>query len=445
MSKILVIDDEKYMLNAIKQFLEVNNFKVTTAQNGKIAYDILSKNTFDIIISDLKMPEMDGLTLIKKIKKTKIITPIIVLTAFGTMDDAVECMKVGANDFLAKPFKVDELLKTINKLLRPKDSDHKGIINKKLNMIGESPAFRSVIDLAQRIAKEDIPVLLLGETGVGKEEFAKMIHIHSPRSKGNFISVNCGAIPQELIESELFGYKKGAFTGAYDDKKGIFESGNNGTVFLDEIGDLPLPAQIKLLRFLENNTFLPIGDTKEKKVNIRMIFATNKDLKKQVKIKEFREDLYYRINIFPIYIPPLRERKEDIPLLIKEFIGSVNREIKVDSKFYKMVKKYNWPGNIRELKHFIERVVFLDNDNFLGIEDIPRDFYNNVHQKELIKSTEIDNFHKLKNEMIKTFEFSYFSNLLEQTGWNINKAAKLSGLSRKSIYQKIENLNIKKV
>ncbi len=444
MSNILVVDDEKYMLNAIKQFLALNNFQVTTAGNGKIAYDILSKNSFDIIISDLKMPEMDGLTLIKKIRKSKIITPIIVLTAFGTMDDAVECMKFGANDFLAKPFKIDELLNTIKKLLTTPSGNIEIDMDKNLNLIGESPAFKSAMDLAERIAKEDVPVLLLGETGVGKEEFAKLIHTSSNRSGENFISVNCGAIPRELIESELFGYRKGAFTGAYSDKKGIFESANNGSVFLDEIGDLPMSAQVKLLRFLENHTFLPIGDAKERKVNIRMVFATNKNLRKQVEKNEFREDLYYRINIFPIYIPPLRERKEDIPILIRKFVGEIKRGITIADDFYKVLTKYNWPGNIRELKHFIERLSFLDSDNIFDVSDIPRDFYNSVHQKDLIKNTKIDNFHKLKNEVIKSFEFSYFSNLLEQTGWNINKASKLSGLSRKSIYQKIEDLDIKK-
>ncbi|MCK5399175.1 sigma-54-dependent Fis family transcriptional regulator, partial [bacterium] len=292
--------------------------------------------------------------------------------------------------------------------------------------------------------QKDIPILLQGETGTGKEVFARTIHRNSKRSKGNYISVNCGAIAQELIESELFGYMKGAFTGAYEDKEGIFQAADGGTVFLDEIGDLSMTAQVKLLRFLENSTFMKVGGTKEKKVDIRLIFATNRDLRSLIKEKKFREDLYYRINIFPVFIPSLKERLDDIEILAKKFLAESKSGMSLSSDVLKLMKKHNWPGNIRELKHFIERMSIISDSDEITPEDVPADFFNAVMQKEYASSEHLGKYMDVKNKVVRSFDFNYFSNLLDSTGWNINQASRLSGVSRKTIYQKIEDLELKK-
>ncbi|MCK4642957.1 sigma-54-dependent Fis family transcriptional regulator [bacterium] len=443
MNKILILDDEKFLREGIEKILRKKGFKVFSGKNGIEGLEILKENAVDIIITDLRMPDMDGAEFIHTIRENGLRIPVIVLTAFGTIEQAVETLRGGASDFLTKPFELDQLLNRIKDLLHPKDTS---LTNKgeKGDILGNSPAIKNALELTLKGAQKDIPILLQGETGTGKEVFARAIHRNSKRSKGNYISVNCGAIAQELIESELFGYMKGAFTGAYEDKEGIFQAADGGTVFLDEIGDLSMTAQVKLLRFLENSTFMKVGGTKEKKVDIRLIFATNRDLRSLIKEKKFREDLYYRINIFPVFIPSLRERLDDIEILAKKFLAESKSGMSISSEVLKLMKKHNWPGNIRELKHFIERMSIISDSDEIMPEDVPPDFFNAVMQKEYASSEHLGKYMDVKNKVVRSFDFNYFSNLLDSTGWNINQASRLSGVSRKTIYQKIEDLELKK-
>ncbi|MCK5598079.1 sigma-54-dependent Fis family transcriptional regulator [bacterium] len=443
MNKILILDDEKFLREGIEKILRKKGFKVFSGKNGIEGLEILKENAVDIIITDLRMPDMDGAEFILKIRENGLRIPVIVLTAFGTIEQAVETLRGGASDFLTKPFALDQLLNRIKDLLHPAKTG-RAKNGEKGDILGNSPAIRNALELTLKGAQKDIPILLQGETGTGKEVFARTIHRNSKRSKGNYISVNCGAIAQELIESELFGYMKGAFTGAYEDKEGIFQAGDGGTVFLDEIGDLSMTAQVKLLRFLENSTFMKVGGTKEKKVDIRLIFATNRDLRSLIKEKKFREDLYYRINIFPVFIPSLKERLDDIEILAKKFLAESKSGMSLSSDVLKLMKKHNWPGNIRELKHFIERMSIISDSDEITPEDVPADFFNAVMQKEYASSEHLGKYMDVKNKVVRSFDFNYFSNLLDSTGWNINQASRLSGVSRKTIYQKIEDLELKK-
>ncbi len=443
MSKMLIADDEKFMLDVLLRMMKKEGYEVFGAKDGAEGLEIASRVKPDLIITDLRMPETDGKEMIRVLREAGMNMPVIVMTAFGSIDEAVECLKLGANDFITKPFDLSLLLKRVNSLLEKAEKKEKPV-KQKAKLIGESPAFINTMELAKKSAPSHIPVLLLGDTGTGKEVVAGYIHENSERSKKPFFAVNCVSIPHELIESEFFGYKKGAFTGAYEDKDGLFHAVDGGTLFIDEIGELPEDIQVKLLRFLENSKFSRVGDTKVIQADIRFIFATNKNLKTLVEKGRFRSDLYYRINIFPIYLPPLRERPEDIEILAKHFISSEKPAMKTSLDFIKMLNKHKWPGNIRELKHFIERAVLLDKDGILNEEDIPGDFFNGIMEKDISLNREIGNFNEIKTNIIRTFEYNYFTNLLDHTGWNINKASRLSGLSRKTIYQKIETLKIKK-
>jgi len=445
--KILIVDDDCSIREYLRDILAEHNFTMLFAENGVQAYNILKLNkSIDITFLDLKMPEMDGMTLLRKIFKEKINTMVIILTAFGSVETAVEATKMGAYNFLEKPIKPFEVLSEINDVLKTGNNINKRFeiaSENDINLNGVSDKIRDLRNSIKYIAPTEGRVLIYGENGTGKELVAKLIHKYSKRVKALFVPVNCAAIPSELVESELFGYKKGAFTGAVSDKKGKFELAENGTIFLDEIGDMSLQMQAKLLRVIEDGYIHKIGEGKEENVDVRIIAATNKNLELLINRKKFREDLYYRLNVITLEVPPLRERKEDIPYLVENFINIFSKKNncvrKVFSEYcYELFMGYNWPGNVRELKNLVEKIVLLidkkniDSDDLLSVWE---------------KGTDIHGFLKDKNirdykESKKIFEKRFLVNALRRNSLNILKTAKEIGMDKAWIYKKVKELGI---
>lgn len=366
MYRILVVDDDEQMRVALSATLKHLQYEATVAKDAKEALKYLKKERFDVILSDLKMPKIDGVEFLKEAKKITKETPFIMITAFGDVKTAVESMKSGAFDFILKPFSQEALKKVIDLAIShsnlsqniPHEENHAQ------EFIFSSLTMKKIVELAKKIAKTDVTVLLIGESGTGKEVIARFIHAHSNRARGNFVAVNCAAIPNNLLESEMFGYEKGAFSGAIRSHPGKFEQANHGTLLLDEISEMPLELQAKLLRVIQEKTIDRIGATKTTEVDVRIICTTNRDIETDVKEGKFREDLYYRINVFPIKIPPLRERKEEIPRLSRFFLDRFSRQfnkniIGFTESALEMLKNYPWPGNVRELQNVIERAVVL--------------------------------------------------------------------------------------
>jgi two-component system response regulator GlrR len=435
--KVLIVDDDKDILSLLSIKLKKEGFSVMTENSPIKALEIFSLENFDVVLLDQRMPEMEGIEFLDYIKDSNRDIPVIIMTAFAEIKDAVEAIKKGAYHFITKPIDFEELKVILHQalnfsLLKKEVKELKEIIN--TDIIAESKQMKSIIQQVNRIAPFDINVLITGESGTGKEVLSKYIHKNSKRKNKPFIAINCGAIPHDLLESELFGYSKGAFTGAYSDKKGIIEEANGGTLFLDEIGELPLDLQVKLLRVLQENEIKPIGSNKPKKINVRFIAATNKNLERLIKEGKFREDLFYRLNVISIKIPPLRQRKEDIIPLAKFFLKkySLKYEIpekKLSEKAIQQLLDYNWKGNIRELEHAIERTILVTNGYIINkIEGIPV-------SKSYIK---IKPFKEAKEE----FERNYLENLLKETGWNISKASKLSKKTRAEIYRLMKKYHI---
>lgn len=440
MKRILAFDDDKRVLDALYGLLTENKFKVYKCTESKDVFNTLENHHIDLILAETHMAEAPGQGLLKELNKRGLDIPVIMLSTLSETDEAIKCVSQGAADWLGKPLKPCLVIHRVKEALQKKEKLRLGKVKSK-RLIGNSPAFLNALDLAKRGAAKDIPVLLLGDTGTGKEEFAKAIHRNSPRSKRSFMALNCGAIPSELIESELFGHKKGAFTGAMEDKPGVFSAADGGTLFLDEVGELSPGAQVKLLRFLEDSTFTPVGGTRQRKVDIRLIFATNKDLTKLISQRKFRKDLYYRINIFPVYLPPLRERKGDIQLLTEHFLKKSAPKKRISPELSLLISKLKWEGNIRELKHFLERITIIDSDGILDMDDVPPEFLGT----ESVATFRYGGEYKgVLETIIEDFDRRYFTDLLERTHWNINKAARVSGLSRRSIYNKIEKLGLER-
>ena len=383
-SSILLIDDD-VNLNRVTQFqLEENKYRVTTALNGLEGIEKFKKKTTDIIITDLQMPKLGGMELIKEIRKINKDVIIIVITAYGSVESAVKACKLGADEYIAKPFGIEELIFIIEKAVRFKEIVLQNMylkyeIKEKYdyeNIIGNDSKMKELFQLIDRVSKSDSTVLLLGESGTGKELIARAIHNKSPRKEKNFVAVNCAAIPDMLIESELFGHVKGAFTGAYKDRIGKFELAHKGTIFLDEIADLNFEIQAKLLRTLQEKEIERVGESAPINVDVRIIAATNKDLKKLISENKFREDLFYRINVIPITIPPLRDRKSDVPLLIEHFKEQYapQRKLEFSDDVIKEMQNYNCPGNIRELENLVERIAVIKYEGEVTIKDLP--FFN---------------------------------------------------------------------
>ena len=369
MAKILVIDDERSIRNTLKDILEFEKHKVTLAENGKQGLETALNEFFDIIFSDIKMPEMDGIELLEQLREKEVEAPVIMISGHGNIETAVDCIKKGAFDFLEKPIDLSRLLVTVRNALEKNNlvtetKTLKKKVAKKLQMIGNSPSIEKVREMIRKVAPTDARVLITGANGTGKEVVARLLYEYSNRVQGPYVEVNCAAIPSELIESELFGHEKGSFTSAVKQRIGKFEQADNGTIFLDEIGDMSLSAQTKVLRALQESEISRVGSDKNIKVNVRVIAATNKNLKKEIELGNFREDLFHRLNVIPIHVPTLDERKDDIPLLITHFSELICAEQGIqlkhfDAKAVKALQERSWTGNIRELRNVVERLIIL--------------------------------------------------------------------------------------
>ena len=388
MQKILIVEDEKSISNILENILsdEIQGSEITIAENGLDAYKLIEKNDFDLIISDIKMPKLSGNELLTQSLSIKPESVFLMISGHADIDTAVTCLKNGAYDFISKPIDINRLITSVKNALEKKDLQNtknslikentqlKKKVSKKYQMIGESPALKNIQNMIEKVAPSDARVLITGSNGSGKELVAHAIHSLSERSKNPIVEVNCAAIPSELIESELFGHVKGSFTGAIKDKQGKFEQANGGTLFLDEIGDMSLVAQAKVLRALQENKVSPVGSDKEIKVDVRVLAATNKDLKKEIEVGKFREDLYHRLSVIEIHVPSLDERKDDIPILVKHFAKLISEEQgtsvkEFDDKAIKTLQNFSWTGNIRELRNVVERLIILGS-NPVTAEDV---------------------------------------------------------------------------
>lgn len=379
MTKVLVVDDEKSIRNTLKEILEYEKYEVTLAENGMQALDLLKKNSFDVALLDIKMPEMDGIEVLEQVAEKYPDLQVVMISGHGNVDTAVKAVKMGAYDFIEKPLDLNRLLVTIRNATDRTDliNETKTLrkkINKKYDMVGESPAINQIKEMVDRVAPTDARVLITGQNGTGKEVVARWLHNHSNRYDGPFVEVNCAAIPSELIESELFGHEKGAFTSAIKQRKGKFEQAENGTLFLDEIGDMSLSAQAKVLRALQENKISRVGADKDIKVDVRVVAATNKNLEEEIKGNRFREDLYHRLSVILIHVPSLNERLDDIPLLADHFIAQICEEygvpkVAITKEALAELATINWTGNIREFRNVIERLLILC-DNQIEKEDV---------------------------------------------------------------------------
>ena len=383
MGKILVIDDDKPIRNTLREILEFEKFKVDDAEDGEAGISKIKKSQYDLVLCDIKMPKMDGIEVLEKIQEIQPDLPVVMISGHGSIETAVEAIKLGAFDFIAKPLDLNRLLVTVrnaldkNELVEETKSLRKKVFKSKLNdIIGDSKPIQEVKEMIAKVAPSDARVLITGGNGTGKELVAIKLHQNSSRKKMPFVEVNCAAIPSELIESELFGHEKGAFTSAIKQKKGKFEQAEGGTLFLDEIGDMSASAQAKVLRALQENKISRVGGEKDIKVNVRVVAATNKDLRKEIEANNFREDLYHRLSVILIHVPSLNDRKEDIPLLTDFFLKKVSQEQgmqqkKITDKAIKALQDYNWTGNIRELRNVIERLLILG-ENEITEDDVKR-------------------------------------------------------------------------
>ncbi len=378
--KIVIAEDDLSLSRIMEYSLKDEGFEVNVFSNGKEALSFLQEKNVDLIISDLTMPEMGGMELLKEVQKIKLESPFIIITAFGTINSAVEAMKAGAYDYITKPFSQEELVLVVKKALELKSLKEENINLKSQlvekykfeNFVGKSPKMEKVFELISRVAGTTSNILILGESGTGKELVAKAIHYHSPRKEGPFVAVQCAAIPSALLESELFGHVKGSFTGAIKDREGKFELADEGTLFLDEIAEMSPEMQAKLLRAIQEREIERVGGSSPVKIDVRIIAATNQDLERLVKEKKFREDLYYRLNVISITLPPLRERKEDIPILIEHFLKKFgDKDCSIEDEAMKVLMSYSWHGNVRELENTIERALVLKKDNIIKKENLP--------------------------------------------------------------------------
>jgi len=436
--KILLVDDEKEYLDVIKLILESNQFKVETANSGQEALKKLKKESFDLVITDLIMPNMTGLELLDKIKEDFSDSEVIIFTGYGSVQNAVDAMKKGAFSYFIKSHDPDELIleiKKVEKLRRYiKRSTHE-----KSDFVFETknPGFRKVLDTIEKAAKTDVSILLLGESGVGKEILAQYIHQLSPRNQEAFVPVNCHAFSESLLESELFGHEKGAFTGANEMRIGRFEAADYGTLFLDEIGDTTLNIQVKLLRSLESKAIERIGSNQLREIDFRLICATNRDLNTLIEQSEFREDLFYRVSTIAVTIPPLRERKEDLPALIQYFFDKVKTEMKkdivhIEDLVISRLLQYDYPGNIRELRNIIERLVVLSENGEILAEDLPEHFSGEPTEGETLRS--------YRDQAEKVFIIK----TLEENKYNMTRSAEQLGISRRQLFNKVEKYKIEK-
>ena len=447
--RILVVDDEDIIRESLTFVLKKEGYIVQDAENGLVAYNILQEESFDLVITDLEMPEMKGIELLEEIKKLNIQTSVIIITAFGSLDTAICALRSGASDYLLKPVEFDELLIKIKRLFEVKNLLLENrLLRKEVqrnfdfeNIIGKSPAIKKIYDMVQVVAETDTTVLITGKSGTGKELVARALHYNSRRKNKPLISVNCGTIAENLIESELFGHKRGAFTGAISDKEGLVKAADGGTLFLDEISELPLQLQVKLLRILQEKEFTPVGSTAPILVNVRFLASTNRDLKEEVAGGRFREDLYYRLNVVEINLPSLKEREEDIPLLADHFLNKyrteMNRNIKgIDPEAMRAMMAYEWKGEIREVENTIERAVIFCKQEFIGLKDLPQIFSSKTGAVDFSKIGSLD-------DSVRKFEKDYIFKALENNNFDKEKTAELLKVGLSTLYRKLKELDIK--
>lgn len=445
---ILVVDDEESIRKSLAGVLNDEGYNVSLARDGEEALAFLDRSLPSLILLDIWMPGFDGIEVLKRIKEKDSSIPVIMISGHGSIDVAVKATKLGAYDFIEKPLSLEKVLLTVNHALQEKKLQEENRqllkrIEKKYELIGVSKSIKMLKEQIKVVAPTDSWVLITGENGTGKELVARNIHLLSKRSNKPFIEVNCAAIPEELIESELFGYEKGAFTGANTRKEGRFDLADGGTLFLDEIGDMSLRTQAKILRILQEQRFVRVGGVESIEVDVRVIAATNKDLKKEIEKGSFRSDLYYRLNVIPFHIPPLRERREDIPVFIDYFLNLYAKEMgkrqkTISRDAMRLLEAYSWPGNVRELKNLVERLVIMVPKETIDVEDLP-DYIRSETEDSSYK--EIFRYPSLRKAR-KVFEREFILAKLEENNGNVTKTAREIGIERSSLYRKIKEYGI---
>ncbi|MCX7011047.1 MAG: sigma-54 dependent transcriptional regulator [Candidatus Sumerlaeota bacterium] len=457
MNKVLIVDDEKNMREMLRDILRDRRIDAIPCGDGETALEKMAQEPFDACILDLSLPGISGLEVLRRTRDLTTPVPIIMITAYGTIDTAVEAMRLGAFDFIIKPFDVSRIIQTVSKCLEaaslvskiqwsgPQFEDSRG---QTIQIVGQDEKFRHIFDMVQKIARTDAAVLIRGESGTGKELVAQAIHCNGPRKDGPFIAVNCSALPDTLLESEFFCFEKGAFTGAYNVKRGKFELADGGTIFLDEIGDMPPGMQVKLLRVLQERVFMRIGGEKEIRVDVRVIAATNRDLEAAVADGEFREDLYFRLNVATIFLPPLRERRGDIPELARFFVARAAaknnaRPLEVPDDTMARIQSYEWRGNIRELENSIERATILGDPNLIAPSQIPAAGGKREREAASAEPIALPDGILTLDEATAMAQREAIVRALRKTVGNKAEAARLLGISNKTLYNKLSDLDIK--
>lgn len=451
--RILVVDDEESFRHMLSVILKKEKYEVETASNGEEALQKVISTPFDQILCDIRMPQMDGLEFLKEVQKAGVESTIIMMSAYGTIDTAIEAMKLGAYDYISKPFKTDEIILTLRKAeereqLRKENQLLRREVLREYsfeNIVSKNAKMKEIFEVIKKVAPYKSTILIMGESGTGKELVARALHYNSDRSKRPFVAVNCGAIPENLLETELFGHVKGAFTDAIRTKRGLFEEADGGTLFLDEIGELPPQLQVKLLRVLQEGEIRRVGESKPIKVDVRIISATVKDLAREVNEGRFRDDLFYRLNVLPIHIPPLRERREDIPLLIEHFIKkftqSTNKKVVgIDSKALEVLMNYKWSGNVRELENTIERAVVLTDGENIMLENLPPEI-REFKEEEVSLPPVAEEEYSIKKAS-KVLETNLIKKALKKTKGNHTHAARLLEISHRALLYKIKEYGI---
>src|SRR5216684_1504873 len=444
---IVVADDEALARQSVAELLREEGYHVYEAADGQAALQILEEVDVDLVLSDLRMPSVDGLAVLQKIREVYPQTMVVLMTAYASVETVVEALRLGAQDYLLKPLLFDDLLHKVRHLLEHKRQAWeiqllRREVSRHFNfdgMVGRSPAMKEIFALTKKVAPTNATVLITGESGVGKEVVARLIHSHSLQKDHVFLPINCSAIPEALLESQLFGHTKGAFTGAVGTQEGLFQRARGGTIFLDEIGEMPLTLQPKLLRAIEEREILPVGATTPVKIAVRILAATNRDLKKEIEASRFREDLYYRLNVIELNIPPLRDRREDIPPLVEHLVHRHNQELKkaykgVDNPTMKLLMSLPWKGNVRELDNVLERAMILGDGEWISPADLPR--------WEMPEGTRVVPLSDNLKEAVQAYEKSHIETVLKKTNGDKKGAAELLGLSLSSLYRKLDELDI---